>query len=107
MDSERRKHHRFNIAQAIEIEFPKETIFDAAGIDLSETGLRIKTERDMDAYARIFIMIATGGGEDDKFYFDAVVVWKKGAHGNFEYGLKIADIDAGSAQKLKKFIKHP
>lgn len=104
-DTERRHHHRFHIAQAIEIEFPKEISFEAEGIDLSETGLRIKTRQDMDTYAKVFILIKTGEEETDKFYFDAVVIWKKGAHENYEYGLNIADIDHDSLARLKKFVK--
>ena len=104
-DIERRHHHRFHIAQAIEIKFPKETMFDADGIDLSENGLRIRTHRDMETYAKVFIMVKTGDQEDDKFYFDAVVIWKKGAHENYEYGLNIANIDHDSLLRLKKFVK--
>jgi hypothetical protein len=107
MSIERRHHNRFHIAQAIEIEFPKEIVFEADGIDLSETGLRILTRQDMEIYAKVFIMMKTGNMENDKFYFDAVVIWKKGANENYEYGLKITDINHDSLLKLKKFIKRP
>ncbi|MGL4370398.1 MAG: PilZ domain-containing protein, partial [Spirochaetota bacterium] len=80
MNTERRKHPRFSIAQAIEIKFPKEVIFEAEGLDLSEDGMRIRTERHLEPDAKIFIMIQTGEGETDKFYFDGVAAWSE-VHG--------------------------
>ena len=103
---ERRAHPRFTISQAIEVQFPKETIFDAVGIDLSEAGIKLETERDLDATSKIFILVQTGDGEYDKFYFDGIVAWKKSSGKKHTYGIQITDIDRGSLMIMKTFIKH-
>lgn len=103
---ERRAHPRFTISQAIEVQFPKETIFDAVGIDISEAGLKIETARDLDTTAKIFILVQTGDGEHDKFYFDGIVAWKKPSGRKHIYGIQITDIDKGSLLTMKSFIKH-
>ena len=105
MKAERRIHPRFSIAQAIEAEFPKETIFEAEGLDISENGIRIETERKLETYAKIFIMIQTGESETDKFYFDGVVAWVKGAGKKYTYGINITDIDPGSLINMRHFIR--
>ena len=105
MQNERRKHERFTISQAIEAKFPKETLFDAVGLDLSEDGIRIEAARHLDPYAKIFILVQTGEGEHDKFYFDGVVAWvEKAGHKNI-YGIQITDIDYDSKKHLKEFVK--
>ena len=105
MKQERRKHERFAISQAIEAKFPKETIFEAVGLDLSEDGMRIETDRHLDPYAKIFILVQTGEGEHDKFYFDGVVAWTEKEGHKSIYGLQITDIDYDSRIHLKEFIK--
>lgn len=103
MSAERRVHHRFPIAQAIEIEFPKETVFEAEGLDLSLDGLRIQTDRIMDLYAKIFIMIQTGDGEEDRFYFDGVISWVRGQGKKHQYGIQITDISPDNLEHLIRF----
>jgi hypothetical protein len=102
---ERRRHPRFTISQAIEVQFPKETSFDAEGIDVSTSGIKITAERDLDLDAKIFILVQTGEGENDKFYFDGIVAWKKPAGKKHSYGIQITDIDKGSMLTMNSFIK--
>jgi hypothetical protein len=104
MRSERRTYPRFGIAQAIEVEFPKETIFDAEGLNISEAGIKIQTDRDLDQHAKIFILIQTGDGPDDKFYFDGVVshIISKGKKN--QYGIGITDISIDDREKMRAFI---
>ena len=103
---ERRAHPRFTISQAIEVQFPKETMFDAVGIDISAKGIKIETARDLDPTAKIFILVQTGEEEHEKFYFDGVVAWKKTAGKKHTYGIQITDIDNGSRLAMKLFIRH-
>jgi hypothetical protein len=104
MTSERRKYPRFEIAQAIEIRFPKETGFYAEGIELSEAGIRIQTDRDLGLNARLFILIQTGDGPDDTFYFDGVVLRIIFKGKNSLYAVGITDISTEDKEKLKAFI---
>ena len=104
MTQERRKHTRFNIAQAIEIEFPKETSFEATGLDLSANGIKISTAATLGLNAKIFILVQTGEGETDKFYFDGIIAWAKPGAKHHIYGIRITDIDKGSLLKMKSFI---
>ena len=103
---ERREHPRFTISQAIEVQFPKETMFDAVGIDISEKGIMIETARNLDPTAKIYILVQTGEEEHDQFYFDGVVAWKKTAGKKHTYGIQITDIDNGSRLAMKLFIRH-
>jgi hypothetical protein len=104
MRTERRTFPRFSIAQAIEVEFPKETIFDAEGLNLSEAGIKIQTDRELDLHAKIFILIQTGDGPDDKFYFDGIVsrIINKGKKN--QYGIGVTDISFDDREKMKAFI---
>lgn len=104
MIQERRSHPRFHIAQAIEAEFPKETSFEAEGLDLSAEGIKISTSTELGLNAKIFILIQTGDGEDEKFYFDGVIAWSKPGGKHHVYGIRITDIDKGSLLKMKSFI---
>jgi PilZ domain len=106
MKPERRTFPRFGIAQAIEVEFPKETIFDAEGLEISEAGIKIQTDRELEQHAKIFILIQTGDGPDDKFYFDGVVsrIISKGKKN--QYGIGVTDISFDDREKMKVFISN-
>ena len=55
MGSEKRKHMRFPIHQAIEISFGQEDFFNARGVNVSAGGMLIETETELDPQSRIYL----------------------------------------------------
>jgi len=73
---------------------------------VSDQGIRIETNRHLESYSKIFILVQTGEGESDKFYFDGVVAWSEKSQERNIYGIEITDIDFDSRLHLNTFIQN-
>ena len=104
--AQRREFPRFRIEQMIEISFGRETYLQAAGVNISQTGLLCQTGEPVEPQARLFILIRLQG-EDDKgqeIKCEGIVVRSDKKGDRFDVGVSFTDMQSGDKEKIKAFL---
>ena len=103
---DKRKHNRFGISQIFEIEFMKEKVFSARGLDISEGGLLCETEYPIEPMARVFLMFKlpnTRSRHVLRTEGTAVHVSKKGKM--YVFGVSYGDISDEDKNAILDYVK--
>ena len=58
MSDDRRQSRRFALRQIIDVTFPRETMFQAEGLNLSEGGMMCRTSHPVEPLARVYLMLS-------------------------------------------------
>ena len=106
MSDEKRKAPRFRIHQMIEIQFPKETFILSEGINLSESGLLCITEKCIEPYTKIFIMLEIPlGHETFTLKADGVVIRSEEIDGEHYTGIDFTSLFDSERLKIQEYLK--
>ena len=101
---ERRKHQRFHISQFIDIALDRETFEAADGVNISESGLLLRTGKRFDPYDRVFVMVTLEMPEGPSVIrFNGIVIRSTGSGGHYDTGISITDIPDDEREVLRKF----
>ena len=105
MPDENRKHPRFDINQLVELDFGRETFVHADAANLSEGGILCKTDEQVDPYTKVFLMMTLSLQNRERIIrCEGVVVRSEKAGGQWDTGISITSMDAGSRRIFEEFI---
>ncbi len=106
MSDEKRRTPRFRIHQMIEIQFSKETFILSKGINLSENGLLCITEKYIDPYTKIFIMLEIPlKHETFTLKTDGVVIRSEETGGEFYTGIEFTSLFGSERLNIRKYLE--
>ena len=74
---ERRRHHRFDLQQLVELSFGRERFVHAEGIDISRSGIRCQTSEELDVSSTVSIYFTLQEDEEDPETLNAEAVVKR------------------------------
>lgn len=90
---EKRNFPRFRLEQLIEVSYGRETFLAASGVNLSEGGMLVRTDKPLEPYSRMFVMISFGADSSlPPLTIDAMVLRTEKADVAFQSGLEFIDV---------------
>ena len=105
MAKERRRAPRFKINQMIEIGFGSESFMEAAGLNISESGILCETADFVDPGARIFLRLSITIDNDEKnINCEAVVARSEKSGDRYHTGIAFTDMQDSDKQLLVLFL---
>ena len=107
MSEDKREHQRFKIEQMIELSYGKETYLQATGVDISEGGLLCQSNKHIDPYTELFIMIGLQrGNQDHNIKCEGTVIRSvlDKEKDRYEVGVSFTGMESGDKELLKSFI---
>jgi len=104
MQTERRKHNRFDIPQIFKIEFMREDPFEASGLNISEGGLLCETDYPIEPLSRVFMtfILPDKGHEILRNEGSVLRVTKKNHKYHFAVGF--GDMTDEDRAQLRKYL---
>lgn len=112
---ERRQKARVSIQQFIEVSYNRETYMTASAQDLSEEGIRVRTNDRLDAGARVFLMFGLKNpdgsplrdfaGNETVIKTEGIVVHATADDGVWTLGVRFEDMEARDRSTLNRYLK--
>jgi hypothetical protein len=103
---DKRKHERFGISQIFEIEFMKENVFSARGLNISDGGLLCETDYPIEPMARVFLVFNLPRAKKNyalRTEGTVIHVRKKGKM--YEFGVSYGDITDEDKNTILNYLK--
>jgi len=105
MAKERRRAPRFKIHQMIEVGFGSESFMEAAGLNISESGILCETADFVDPGARIFIRLSITMDNDEKHInCEAVAARSEKSGDRYHTGIAFTDMNDADKSQLARFL---
>ena len=102
---ERRSKQRFNVSQFVDISFMKEDFIPVVGLNISENGLLVKSDRPLDPYTKIFFLISLGS-DAEPIKGEGLSIHSDEEDGQYLIGVQIIDMKYQDKLKLKAFLEN-
>ncbi|MBN2049494.1 MAG: PilZ domain-containing protein [Spirochaetales bacterium] len=103
---ERRKYIRFNICQAIEVSFSRETYLSMEGVNISETGMLCRSQSNVETGSRLFLMFNFPEGKDAEVVrCEGIVVRCQEDQGGYRIGIQFSTIEEEDVKRIKDYSK--
>ena len=103
--SDRHREPRFEIGQAIEVAFARESFFQAVGLNISRTGILCETNTRLDTYTRVQLVINLDyDGELETVNCEGMVMRIEEAGDRFHVGIKFTDMPEYLKAELSRYV---
>ena len=102
---ERRSKQRFNVHQFVDISYMKEDFIPVEGINLSETGLLVRSDSPVEPYTKIFFMVSLGDDEEP-IKGEGVSIRCEESEGSFYIGVQVIDMKDSDKLCLHSFLEN-
>jgi hypothetical protein len=103
---DKRKFERFTISQIFEIEFMKEKVFSARGLNISKGGLLCETEYPIEPMARVFLVFRLPGSRSGRVLrTEGTVIHVKRRGEMNEFGVTFGDITEEDKENILTYLK--
>ena len=104
---ERRKHPRFELRQIVELGFGKERYIHAEAIDISRSGIRCRTEEEIEVSRTCSIYFVLQEGKENVPDLMAEVVVKRCdpvEEGGYDVGMEFSMLSPDTDRRLVAFV---
>ena len=104
MSDERRRAGRFKINQLVQMSFDREEFISAKGIDLSELGMLVESEDELDLGAKVFLLFEVPGPEGSQsIQSDGIVAHSVKTKGKYRTGIEFDGLFESDKAKIKRY----
>jgi len=103
---DKRKDERFSISQIFEIEFMKEKVFSARGLNISKGGLLCETEYPIEPMARVFLVFHLPRSRSRRaLRTEGTVIHVRKKGEMYEFGVTFGDITDEDREAIFTYLK--
>jgi len=102
---EKRKHKRFKIYQMIQMSIGKENYVSCEGINISKSGMLVKTNKEVDTSARFYFLfeVSTASGNHE-IRCEGLAAHMEEVDDGYELGVAFTDLDEEDGKILDLYI---
>lgn len=105
---EKRNFPRFRLTQLIEMNYARETFLAGTALNLSEGGLLVQTEKNLEPYTKMFVMLSFGEGQTNPpLSCEALVLRCDKAGDGWQAGLEFQDLTTEQRAILRQVLAQP
>lgn len=95
---------RFNITQLVDISNNRENFISAQGVNISESGILVEADEDMEIHASAYFLLEYPGS-DESFEIEGIVVRSEKKGKKFHIAMEFTFDFSEQKKEVKKFIK--